>query len=73
MGWDEFIYTVEIPANTSATVILPGANLGELKVNSTELNDELKSTAKQVGKEVKLNMGSGKYVISYPFAGITLK
>lgn len=66
---DEFIYTVEIPANTSAKITLPAAKLNELKINSAPINKELKSSAKQLENVVILELGSGKYKFSYPYKG----
>jgi alpha-L-rhamnosidase len=70
---DEFIYTVEVPANTTAEVTLPTAKLEQLKVNAVPLDDQLKSGAKQLANDVVLEIGSGKYQFSYPFEGIFLK
>lgn len=55
-------YKVEVPANTTATVKLPGAKLDEV-----EMNAELKNSAKQVGSFVEIKVGSGKYSFNYPY------
>mgnify|MGYP000109065297 FL=1 len=57
-----FEYSVEIPANTKATVILPGAKLDEVE-SKTDLED----IASQEHNKVKIELGSGKYAFSYPF------
>ncbi len=59
----KFEYVVEIPANTTATVILPNAKRELIMLNSTTLN----SDAQQTSNEVTLDLGSGKYVFSYPY------
>jgi len=57
-----FEYSVEIPANTTATVILPDAKLDEL-----EMNADLQNFARKVDNNVEIEIGSGKYEFSYPF------
>jgi len=58
-----FNYTIEIPANTTGTVILPAAILSEVTLNSIAIT---KSTeAQQVDDQVILKLGSGKYQITY--------
>ncbi|MBT6004118.1 MAG: hypothetical protein HOG79_00245, partial [Prolixibacteraceae bacterium] len=64
---NKFIYSIEVPANTTAKVTLPAAELNNLKVNSAPISEELKSKSKQIGNEVILKVGSGKYQFSYPF------
>ncbi len=56
------VYKVEIPANSTATVVLPSAKLDEVDMQSS-----LKALAKQVGNEVQIGLGSGKYSFSYPY------
>lgn len=56
------VYKVEIPANSTATVVLPSAKLDEVDMQSS-----LKALAKQVGDEVQIGLGSGKYSFSYPY------
>ncbi|MEN8116358.1 MAG: glycoside hydrolase family 78 protein [Bacteroidota bacterium] len=58
----EMIYTVEIPANTTATVTLPNANQDNVKTD-----EDLKSGLQQLGNDAQVNLGSGKYSFSYPF------
>ncbi len=63
----EFVYTVEVPANTTATVILPDAYMGSLEINSEKISDELKSKATQNDNNLTLKIGSGRYEFKYPF------
>ena len=58
---DKFIYTIEIPANTTATVTLPYARVADVKVN----NNSLDKKATQNGRDVLIEMGSGKYQFIY--------
>lgn len=58
------MYDVEIPANTSAQVTLPFAILAQVKQN----NNALTAEAKQIGKSVCFELGSGKYSFSYPIS-----
>jgi len=61
---DSFNYSVEIPANTTATITLPNADLTKVNLNGKELSSDL--NAKQTDKEVVIEMGSGKYEFTYP-------
>ncbi len=60
----EFVYTVEVPANTTATVTLPSVKLKNVKVNSV-LNSKKLSGGKQLGNAVIFEIGSGSYSFSY--------
>jgi alpha-L-rhamnosidase len=59
--------SVTIPANTTATVELPAANLEQVRENG-QLLDEVMGIAhqKQVEGIVRLHIGSGTYHFSYP-------
>ena len=59
---EDFVYEIEIPANTTATVTLPYAKPSLVKVNGLPL------TASPVqGKDaIQINLGSGKYNLTYP-------
>ncbi|MCE4565400.1 glycoside hydrolase family 78 protein [Maribellus sp. CM-23] len=57
-----FVYDVEIPANTSAQVVLPNAGLEAVKAQLTDTVKEVK----QIGDDVVVELGSGKYHFSYP-------
>lgn len=59
------VYEVSVPANTTATVILPSASIDKVSVNAAALKDDKSKGAQQFGKTVKLNLGSGKYAFSY--------
>jgi alpha-L-rhamnosidase len=55
-----FSYSIEIPSNTTATVTLPNT-----KIESLQLDDEVKNVAKQSEGNVELELGSGSYSFSY--------
>jgi alpha-L-rhamnosidase len=59
---EDFVYDIEIPANTTATVSLPFAKSSLVKVNGLPLT----ATPVQVKDAVQVNLGSGKYKIVYP-------
>ncbi len=56
----QMTYQVEIPANTSAEVVLPKAKVSEIL-----MNEDLKSGAKQAGTDVTVSVGSGTYTFTY--------
>jgi alpha-L-rhamnosidase len=66
-GWkidgNKMVYAIEIPANTSATITLPGASLNSVLINDLPLNT---GNPKQTANGVCLEMGSGTYQFSYP-------
>ncbi len=62
-----FIYSVEVPANTTATVTLPDAYAGSLEVNSEPVTDELKAKTTQNDNNLEVEIGSGKYEFKYPY------
>jgi len=59
----ELLYEVLIPANTEATVILPGKDFSDVKVEGLpeDSMEELKAKG-------KVRLGAGGYVIQYPFS-----
>ncbi len=57
-----FIYDIEIPANTSATVNLPQAVQNQVKLNNQTANQTF--VANNIGLKLKLN--SGTYQFKYP-------
>lgn len=70
-GWEVTSGTmkvnVTIPVNTTATVILPEAVLAETKEGKTQVaNAKGIKSAEQLGEDVKLEIGSGTYMFSYP-------
>lgn len=57
-------FSIEIPANTSSTVILPTAELTRLTIDGISISSsEYGQKAIIVDKEVKIALGSGKYTI----------
>jgi alpha-L-rhamnosidase len=62
-----FVYTVAIPANTTATVILPKTNSEQLTMNSLPLKSEMKKALTIQPDGVTLELGSGHYQFSYPY------
>ncbi len=71
-GWrienSTFTLEVEIPANTTATVQLPNAKLEEVKESNKPLKKAkgVKSYS-QMGSQVVIEIGSGKYIFAYPW------
>ncbi len=59
------VYEVKVPANTTATVTLPTANLANVSVNNSALKDDSSKGAKQDQNNVTLTLGSGAYSFSY--------
>jgi alpha-L-rhamnosidase len=58
---EDFIYEVVIPANTTATVILPKAKAEGLTINSKPADGELT----QVKDGLSVELGSGRYQFKY--------
>lgn len=71
---DQIQYEIEIPANTSASVILPGV-LGE-NIILEEIEKQVSTVVKVKDQETKsentMQLGSGKYRIKYTFKGVFL-
>lgn len=71
-GWkienSQMVYEVKVPANSTATVTLPLAQLEKVTVNSASLKENQLMAASQNGKNVSLKLGSGEYKFSYPAA-----
>ncbi len=63
---DDLIYEVVIPANTTATITLPGAESGRVTLNSNPLDQKMSGKLSQTEKDVSLQLGSGKYRFQYP-------
>ncbi|QIA08656.1 glycoside hydrolase family 78 protein [Draconibacterium halophilum] len=59
----EMNYSVVVPANTFAEIVLPKAKVAEIT-----MTDDLKSAAKQTGTKVTVSVGSGTYSFGYPIA-----
>ena len=63
---NDFVYEVTVPANTTATVTLPGAKSAQVTLNTQPLFGSIKESLKQNDKDVSLNIGSGNYTFRYP-------
>ena len=63
----QFFYEVEIPANTTATVILPYAKADQVQQNG----QALKGSYSQKSNDLQMTLGSGKYVFGYPAAELS--
>ncbi|NBB73558.1 MAG: family 78 glycoside hydrolase catalytic domain [Bacteroidetes bacterium] len=62
-----FQLTVEVPANTQATVRLPGATIEAVTERGATLaNANGVSDPRQEGRDVVVNVGAGRYVFAYP-------
>ena len=61
----QFSLTVEIPANTRATVRLPKASIEKLTEGGKPLPVDIKT--RQDGNVVVVDIGSGKYMFAYPW------
>lgn len=62
---------VQVPANTHATVRLPGATLAQVTEGAMAVASAAGVTsAKQDGDAVVIELGSGDYVFSYPSAPV---
>ena len=62
----DMVYDVKVPANTTATVTLPAANLANVSLNNSALKDDSSKGANQSQTNVTLKLGSGEYKFSYP-------
>jgi alpha-L-rhamnosidase len=62
----EMVYEVKVPANTTATVVLPSASLENVQINDASLKADTGKNAQQTSKNVTFNLGSGEYKFSYP-------
>ncbi len=70
---EDFVYEITVPANTTATLTLPQAKVGQLSVNSLPLNEEIKKGMQESKNAVILNLGSGNYQFRYPATGLNPK
>jgi alpha-L-rhamnosidase len=58
---------VTIPANTTATITLPQANLQQVREGKKRIDAAASAfTSRQSGKDVIVQVGSGNYTFSYP-------
>jgi alpha-L-rhamnosidase len=67
---NNFVYEVTIPANTTATVTLPGTKEELVTVNSLPLTTEMKRGIQHSANEIKMELGSGNYVFRLPVVGV---
>jgi alpha-L-rhamnosidase len=67
---NDFVYEVAIPANTTATVTLPGTKEELVTVNSLPLTTEIKRGIQHSANEIKMELGSGNYVFRLPAVGV---
>lgn len=65
---DTIMCEVIIPANTTATVILPQAKAQDLLINSSPLRTRQEQKFRQTEDELELELGSGTYQLSYPLS-----
>lgn len=75
-GWrvegGKLTMNVEVPANTTATVRVPGAKLADVSESGKPIGGRAEfSSAKQTREAVELNVGSGNYVFESTIAGET--
>ena len=61
----DFVYEVNVPVNSTATVSLPGATSDQLILNGQPLSPAVKSALKLTAKNVSLTIGSGSYTFRY--------
>jgi alpha-L-rhamnosidase len=57
----KFIYKISVPANTTATVTLPGAANADIRMNSAFGSDHTRKS----GKDMVIDVGSGDYRFEY--------
>ena len=73
-GWElatgKTTLTVEIPPNTTATVVLPGSSLqGLTESGKPAINSEGVKNARQLGNAVQFDIGSGTYTFESTLLG----
>jgi alpha-L-rhamnosidase len=61
---DLFTLDIEIPVNTSATVILPSGNQKQIRINSKPVSPAMINKEASGEKETAVEMGSGKWQIT---------
>ncbi len=64
---DDFVYEVEIPVNTTATVTLPHVRGGLVKMDGLPVKYE----GIQIKDDLQFTLGSGKYLLRYPAGEIS--
>jgi alpha-L-rhamnosidase len=64
---NEFIYTIEVPSNTTAVVILPETDMESVHSGKNMLADlKTVSSISKVGNDLQFSTGSGTYEFRYP-------
>ncbi|MDP4209566.1 MAG: family 78 glycoside hydrolase catalytic domain [Bacteroidota bacterium] len=63
---DVFTYEVSVPANTTATAVLPNATLKDVLINAVPAEKALKDAIKLDGNQLSVELGSGNYKFQYP-------
>ena len=61
----QFSYEVTIPANTTATITLPNAELSKVLLNQLPLAGNKAIKVEQRGNETLVEIGSGNYLFTY--------
>ncbi len=61
----QFVYDVIIPANTTATVTLPNAELTKVMVNQLPVSGGKLGKAEQIKGAINIELGSGTYQFTY--------
>jgi alpha-L-rhamnosidase len=65
---NKLVYDVIVPANTTATVTLPGAQADQVILNGKVIKEGIN----QLDKGVLIELGSGSYQFSYPYSDESL-
>ncbi|MEI8347885.1 MAG: hypothetical protein WCG27_10490, partial [Pseudomonadota bacterium] len=61
----QFTYEVTVPANTTATVTLPHADMLNVTINLLPLSASKDCKAEQKGDQTIVQLGSGNYKFTY--------
>ncbi|MDE3250798.1 MAG: hypothetical protein KGO82_19200, partial [Bacteroidota bacterium] len=68
-GWEmkdgKMKVDMKVPANTTATIVLPGADAAQVMESGTAIQSVFKSV-KQEGANTIIEAGSGEYHFEYP-------
>jgi alpha-L-rhamnosidase len=69
----QFTYEVTVPANTTASVTLPYAELGKVMLGQLPLSGSKDCKAEQKGEETVVQLGSGNYQFTYASDRFSMK
>ena len=61
---NEIIWDVQIPANTTAEIIVPDAKTSLVSINGKNLNQYTSRNSQKVENALSVNIGSGIYRVS---------